>query len=76
MSTYLVAFHVSAFPHITSSPPRRTPQRVFSRPDVIGATAEALNAGEQLLEAIEDYVDIDFTLPKMDQIAVPGYDKL
>ncbi|KAG4070261.1 hypothetical protein HA402_009824 [Bradysia odoriphaga] len=73
MSTYLVAFHVSSFPHITTTPPRRTPQRFFSRADAIGTAVEALGAGERLLEAIEDYVDIDFALPKMDQIAVPGF---
>lgn len=73
MSTYLVAFHVSDFPHITSSPPRAIPQRMFSRPTALSATNVALEAGELLLEALSEYVDIEFTLPKMDQIAVPGY---
>lgn len=72
MSTYLVAFHVSDFPHITSTPPRSIPQRMFSRSTAIGTTEVALEAGELLLDALSEYVDIEFTLPKMDQIAVPG----
>lgn len=76
MSTYLVAFHVSDFPHVTSSPPRSVPQRIFARANALNDTGFALNAGELLLEAIADYVDIDYNLPKMDQIAVPGYEQL
>lgn len=72
MSTYLVAFHVSSFPHITSTPPRSIPQRMFSRSDALGSTNVALEAGELLLDALSEYVEVDFTLPKMDQIAVPG----
>lgn len=73
MSTYLVGFHVSNFPHVTSSPPRPIPQRVFSRSNAINLTNLALGAGELLLDAISEYVGIEYTLPKMDQIAVPGY---
>lgn len=72
MSTYLVAFHVSSFPHITSTPPRSIPQRMFSRSTAIGTTEVALEAGELLLDALSEYVDIEFMLPKMDQIAIPG----
>ncbi len=72
MSTYLVAFHVSDFPHVTSTPPRSIPQRMFARPTAIHDTHTALEAGELLLDALSDYVEIAFTLPKLDQIAVPG----
>lgn len=72
MSTYLVAFHISNFTHITSSPPRPIPQRMFSRSTAIGSTDLALESGELLLDALSEYVGINFTLPKMDQIAVPG----
>lgn len=74
MSTYIVAFHVSPFPHVTSTPAKRIPQRFFARSDAIGTALEGLDAGERLIEAIGDYVDFDFMLPKMDQIAVPGYE--
>lgn len=71
MSTYLVAFHVSNFINITSAPGRAIPQRVFSRTTAVGTTDLALEAGELLLDALSDYVGIEFTLPKLDQIAVP-----
>lgn len=73
MSTYLVAFHVSDFGLVTSFPPKPIPQRVFSRPTALGSTDVALEAGELLLDALSDYVDIEFSLPKVDHIAVPGY---
>lgn len=72
MSTYLVAFHVSNFPHVTSSSPRSIPQRMFTRPTYIDLANEPLEIGELLLDALSDFVDIEFPLPKMDQIAVPG----
>lgn len=71
MSTYLVAFHVSNFPHVTSTPPRPIPQRVFSRSTAINLTNLALGAGELLIDALSEYIGIEYTLPKMDQIAVP-----
>lgn len=71
MSTYLVAFHISQFPHVTSSTPRPIPQRMYSSSIAIGLTNVTLESGEALIEAISDYVGIDYSLPKMDHIAVP-----
>lgn len=71
MSTYLVAFHVSEFPHITSTPPRPIPQRIFSRSNAINSTNLALEVGELVIEALSDYIGIEYSLPKMDQVAVP-----
>lgn len=72
MSTYLVAFHISEFPHITSSPSQPIPQRIFSRSTAIGLTDVALDAGERLMEALSNFIGIEYPLPKMDHIAVPG----
>jgi aminopeptidase N len=73
MSTHVVAFHVSDFPHVTNALPRQIPQRVFARSNAINATNLVLETGELLINAISDYVDVEYPLPKLDQIAVPGY---
>ncbi|XP_037037757.1 endoplasmic reticulum aminopeptidase 1-like [Bradysia coprophila] len=73
MSTYLVAFHVSDFLNVTSTPPRSVPQRIFSRSTAINATALPLEAGELLIDALTDYIGIEYSLPKMDHVAVPRW---
>lgn len=71
MSTYLVAFHVSDFPNVTSSTTGTIPQRLFARPTAINATALPLEAGELLVDALTNYIGIEFSLPKLDHVAVP-----
>lgn len=48
-------------------------QRVFAQPSLIESTALAVADGDRLLNAIANYVQVDYSLPKMDQIAMPGY---
>lgn len=74
MSTYLVAFTVSDLQHSSNKDiPNAFPHRVFARPADIGSTQLALQNGEKLLHALENYVGIKYSLPKMDQIAVPDF---
>lgn len=72
MSPYLIAFHVSNFPHVTTTPPRSVAQRIFSRSTAINSTSLALETGELLMEALSDYIGVDYSLPKLDHVAVPG----
>lgn len=48
-------------------------QRVFAQPSLIESTGLAATDGDRLLNAIADYVQVNYSLPKMDQIAMPGY---
>lgn len=57
---------------MTSSPPRPITQRMFTRSTAVGLGNLTLEAGESLIEAISDYIGIEYALPKMDHIAVPG----
>lgn len=45
--------------------------RVFAQPMQIENTAFALDQGEQLLNAHSKYLNVQYTLPKMDQAAIP-----
>lgn len=72
MSTYLITFVVSDFKFTTNTNnPNVFRYRVYSEPSQIENTQLALKSGERLLNALGNYLDVNFTLPKMDQIAIP-----
>lgn len=70
MSTYLLAFIVSQFDH-TQTLERHT---VYARPQEIaqGTAQFALETGEKALKAMEDFVNVKYSLEKMDQAAIPN----
>lgn len=72
MSTYLNAFIISDFVSLNSSQ-GRVPHRVFARPNAINQSQLTLEAGVKILDAIERYLNVEYSLPKMDQIAVPDF---
>lgn len=77
MSTYLVAFVVSDFTAIENYDGAKVPSRLKHR--VFGNTKNlpngdfALEAGEEILKALEDWTSIKFEMNKMDQIAIPDF---
>lgn len=70
MSTYLLAFIVSQFDH-TETLERNT---VYARPQEIaeGKGQYALETGDKVLKAIEEFLSVNYTLEKMDQAAIPN----
>lgn len=70
MSTYLVAFIVSDFDQITNKNNNFT---VHARPNAIQNGKLALETGEKLLKALENFTSIDFEIKKMDQAAIPDF---
>lgn len=72
-STYLIAFIISDFQYISSAPNSAIPHRAISRPNALGLNSLILEAGVKILDAIADYVSVEYTLPKMDQVAVPDF---
>lgn len=74
LSTYLIAFVISDLPFKSSGDnPAVLPHRVFARPSEIETTLLALQDGIRLLSAIEDYLQVNYSLPKMDQVAIPNF---
>lgn len=71
MSTYLIAFVISDFAHISIAKSR--PFRIYARPNAINLTTYALNIGEQVITEFENHLQVKYTYPKMDQIAVPDF---
>lgn len=72
MSTYLNVFVVSDFVSMESSQ-GRVPHRVFSRSNAINQSSLILDAGVKILDAIGTYLGVDYSLPKMDQVAIPDF---
>ncbi|XP_058449036.1 aminopeptidase N-like [Malaya genurostris] len=70
MSTYLLAFVVSDFEMVESSD-----HSVYARPNAIDEVKFALDAGDQILQALNDYLDIDYYdyMPEMKQFAIPDF---
>lgn len=72
MSTYHVAFHISDFSNVTSNT-STIPQRVYIRSNALNQTDLALAYGEYLLDAFSNYIGVEYSLPKMDQVGLPAY---
>lgn len=75
MQTYLVAFIVSDFDSIVSQVTGRVQQGIFARPEYIhNDFAEfGLQAGNKVLQDIQDYFEQKYDLEKMDQISLPDF---
>ncbi len=74
MSSYLVAFVVSDLAYLSNTNDTNVfRHRVYSRLSEIESTRLALNNSELILQAFEEYLQIPFSLPKMDLIAVPEH---
>lgn len=72
-STYLIAFIVSDFEFLENEFDGVVPHRTFARPNAVHLTEFALQTGVDMLDALVDYIGINYTLPKMDQAAIPDF---
>lgn len=68
MSTYLAAFVVSDYDFVKNGS-----HKVHARPQAVkqGLADYSLKAGIELLKIIEDFVQVEYSLQKMDQISFP-----
>lgn len=76
MPTYLVAFVISDLHNLSNHNEMYAsfPQRVFARPAAIQSAQLALSFGAQAVSTLEEYLRINFTIPKMDQVAIPDFE--
>ncbi|XP_064549574.1 aminopeptidase N [Drosophila montana] len=68
MSTYLVAYAISDFSHMSSGN-----FSVWARADAIQTAEYALSVGPKILEFLQTYFGVAFPLPKIDMIALPEF---
>lgn len=74
IQSYLIAFIVSDFTFVQDTT-GRIPQRIFAKPKSIadGHGQYALDVSRDILEGFEQYLNTSFSLPKMDQAAMPDF---
>lgn len=74
VQTYLLAFIVSDFTFVENATVV-PPQRVWAKPSSIsnGDASYALQVSPEVMKGLEEYTGINYTLPKMDQIALPNF---
>ena len=69
MSSYLVAFVISDFKSLSEN----KNFSIWTRPNAIETAKHSLTAATKLLKILEDITGIDYSLPKMDLVAVPDF---
>lgn len=72
ISTYILAFTISDFSYI-SNENITIPQRAYARPNAVNGSEFILNVGIQMLDELEGYFGVNYSLPKLDQIAIPNF---
>jgi aminopeptidase N len=74
MQSYLVAFTVSDFNYVENAAVI-PPQRIYGRSQAIsnGDGDMALEASVKLMAKFENYINIPYSFPKMDQFACPDF---
>lgn len=70
MSTYLIAFAVTDFRFRANEANSSLPMRVFATPNAYNRTGFLLSEGEKAVKALENYLQVPYALPKLDQIAL------
>lgn len=69
MSTYIVAFVVSDLKNVSIHDGNNT---VWVREDVLPQGKYALSIAQVIIMLLENYTEIMYELPKLDQVAVPN----
>lgn len=74
MQTYLLAFVVSNLKHVQSNDVK-VPQKIYARPAAIdnGELDYVAQKLDDILKLTEDYFAIQYSLPKLDHVALPKH---
>ncbi|XP_078463561.1 glutamyl aminopeptidase isoform X2 [Lampetra planeri] len=73
MSTYLVCFAVHQFIFVERISSRGVPLRVYVQPEQKVTAEFAANATHVIFDYFESYFGMNYSLPKLDQIAIPDF---
>ncbi|KAJ7327041.1 hypothetical protein JRQ81_016800 [Phrynocephalus forsythii] len=73
MSTYLVCWAVHQFDFIPRFSSRGIPLRIYAQPKQIHTAEYAANVTKKIFDFFEVYFNMNYSLPKLDKIAIPDF---
>lgn len=73
MSTYLVCFAVHQFASVTRTSKRGIPLTVYVQPLQLLTAEYAADVTKIVFDYFENYFDMEYSLPKLDKIAIPDF---
>ncbi|NXJ09609.1 AMPE aminopeptidase, partial [Odontophorus gujanensis] len=73
MSTYLVCFAVHQFKWVERISASGIPLRVYAQPQQLHTAEYAANVTKIVFDFFEEYFDLNYSLPKLDKIAIPDF---
>ncbi|XP_048453600.1 glutamyl aminopeptidase [Rhincodon typus] len=73
MSTYLVCFAVHQFVHEERISSRGVPLRIYVQPEQNKTAVYAADTMKNIFDYFEQYFNMNYSLPKLDMIAIPDF---
>ncbi|XP_067241856.1 glutamyl aminopeptidase [Chanodichthys erythropterus] len=73
MSTYLVCFAVHQFTYVEQTSNRGIPLRIYAQPLQISTAEYAANVTKIIFDYFEEYFDMEYSIEKLDKIAIPDF---
>ncbi|KAJ8385784.1 hypothetical protein AAFF_G00182280 [Aldrovandia affinis] len=73
MSTYLVCFAVHQFDFVEETSSRGVPLRIYAQPLQIATATYAAEVTKKVFDHFETYFNMNYSLPKLDKIAIPDF---
>lgn len=73
MSTYLVCFAVHRFDFVERISEGGIPLRIYAQPSQMHTAVYAANVTKVIFDYFEQYFDMKYSIPKLDQIAIPDF---
>ncbi|XP_058472021.1 glutamyl aminopeptidase [Solea solea] len=73
MSTYLVCFAVHQFGFVERTSARGIPLRIYAQPTQLKTAEYAANTTKIIFDYFEEYFKMDYSISKLDKIAIPDF---
>ncbi|KAK3573881.1 hypothetical protein QTP86_032855 [Hemibagrus guttatus] len=73
MSTYLVCFAVHQFAYVERVSKRNISLKIYAQPSQIHTAEYAANVTKIIFDYFEEYFDMEYSIAKLDKIAIPDF---
>ena len=73
--TYLLAYIISDFEYVSNedNPAQDFPHRVYAQKTIVDNGHFGVDTGFKILRELENHLQVNYSLPKMDQAAIPDF---